>query len=295
VQIRQRILARATLPPQLRRARLRVELSDIWTYYFAVMKRVPIPAVVIPLFFLVGCASSCDHHDEESAPVKSAAKVSPAAPTIFAPRSHELIESGNIRITPLRAIEVTPRAQAQGQQPGALSVSASGDPDSGGVPLTVNFTADVQGGSSDLRYRWDFGDNSPPATQLTTQHTYRSPGDFTATLTVTGPDAEDSDDVSIQVSEEGFDVSIDADPDVGKPPLTVHFSAVLDDEDQPGPFYYQWDFGDGGHDVANPTTHTYREPGEYTTTCVVTNVQGQVGHEEVEIQVDASEEDQGTQ
>jgi len=258
------------------------------------MHRVAVPAVVIPLFFLVGCASSCDHHDEDSAPAESAAKVV-AAPTTLAPRSHGLIERGDIRITPLRAIEVTPRAQMQGQGAGTLSVSASGDPDSGGVPLTVNFTADVQGGPPDLRYRWDFGDNSPPATQLTTQHTYRSPGDFTATLTVTGPDAEDTDDVAIQVSEEGFDVSIDADPDVGKPPLTVHFSAVLDDEDQPGPFYYQWDFGDGTHDVANPTTHTYREAGQYTTTCAVTNAQGQTGHGEVEIQVDASEEDQGTQ
>jgi len=192
-------------------------------------------------------------------------------------------------------MEVTPRAPMQGQEIGTLWVSANGDPDSGGVPLTVNFTADVQGRASDLRYRWDFGDNSPPVTQLTTQHTYRTTGDFTATLTVTGPDGEESDEVSIQVSEEGFDVSIDADPDVGKPPLTVHFSAVLDDEEQPGPFSYQWDFGDGGHDVANPTTHTYQQAGQYTATCVVTNPQGQTGHEEVEIQVDANEEDQETQ
>jgi PKD repeat protein len=259
------------------------------------MHRVSLPAVVIPLLFLAGCASSCDHHhDEESAPAAGAAKVV-AAPTTLAPRSHELIEKGNIRITPLRAFAVTPRAQTQEQGADTLSISASGDPDSGGVPLTVNFTAAVQGAPPDLRYRWDFGDNSPPATQPTTQHTYRSPGDFTATLTVTGPDGEETDDVFIQVSEEGFDVSIDADPDVGKPPLTVHFSAVLDDEDEPGPFYYQWDFGDGGHDVANPTTHTYRQAGQYTATCAVTNSQGQTGHEEIEIQVDASEEDQETQ
>jgi len=200
-----------------------------------------------------------------------------------------------MRITPLRAVRVTPRAQTPGEGSDALWVSASGDPDSGGVPLTVNFTADVQGGSSDLRYRWDFGDDSPPSTQLTTQHTYRASGDFTATLTVSGPDTEESDDVYIQVSEEGFDVSIDADPDVGKPPLTVHFSAVLDDEDQPGPFSYRWDFGDGGHDVVNPTTHTYQQPGQYTASCVVTNPQEQTGREEVEIQVDASEDDQEAQ
>ena len=264
------------------------------------MRRVAVLAVAVPLFFLVGCASSCDHHDEDSAPAERAAKVVAtakvgAAPIILGPRSHDLIERGNIRVSPLHAIGMTPRAQTQGQGADTLSVSASGDPDSGGVPLTVNFTADVQGGSSDLRYRWDFGDDSPPATQLATQHTYRSTGDFTATLTVTGPDGEETDDVYIQVAEEGFDVSIDADPDIGKPPLTVHFSAVLGDEDQPGPFSYQWDFGDGGHDTANPTTHTYQQAGQYTATVVVTNSQGQTGHEDVEIQVDASEEDQETQ
>lgn len=262
------------------------------------MHRVAIPAVVIPLFFLVGCASSCDHHDEDGVSAESAAKSAArvvTAPTALAPRSHELIERGTIRITPLRAFGVTPREQTQGQGANALWVSASGEPDSGGVPLTVNFTADVQGEPTDLRYRWDFGDNSPPANQLTTQHTYRATGDFTATLTVTGPDGEETDDVSIQVSEEGFDVSIDADPDVGKPPLTVHFSAVLDDEDEPGPFSYQWDFGDGAHDTVNPATHTYQQAGQYTAACVVANSQGQTGHQDVEIQVDASEEDQEAQ
>jgi chitodextrinase len=236
--------------------------------------------------------SSCDRHDGEAAPSASGAKV--ATPSALVPRSHQLIEKARGRITPLRALGATPAAQAQGQGPDTLWVSASGDPDSGGAPLTVNFTSEVQGGPSELRYRWDFGDNSPPAYQPNVQHTYRSAGDFTATLTVTGPDAEETDDVSIEVSEEGFDVSVDADPDIGKPPLTVHFSAVLDD-DLPGPFYYEWDFGDGARDVANPTTHTYRLAGEYTASCTVTNSQGQTGHQEVDIQVDASEEDQEAQ
>ena len=197
-------------------------------------------------------------------------------------------------MTPLRAVGTTPGVVAGGQGPEALWISASGDPDSGGVPLTVDFSAEIQGGPSDLSYRWDFGDNSPPAYQLNVQHIYRSVGDFTATLTVTGTDAEETDDVSIQVSEEAFDVSIDADPDIGKPPLTVHLSAVLDD-DLPGPFSYQWDFGDGTRDVANPTTHTYSAAGQYTATCVVTNSQGQIGRQEADIQVDAGDEEPETQ
>jgi PKD repeat protein len=210
------------------------------------------------------------------------------------PRSHQLIEKSTIHVTPLRAFGATPGFASGGQGPEALWISASGEPDSGGVPLTVAFSAEIQGGPPDLSYRWDFGDNSAPAYQLNAQHTYRSVGDFTATLTVSGAGAEETDDVSIQVSEEGFDVSIDADPDIGKPPLTVQFSAVLDD-DLPGPFSYQWDFGDGAHDAANPTTHTYGAAGQYTASCVITNSQGQIGRQEVDIQVDRGDDDQETQ
>jgi PKD repeat protein len=254
-------------------------------------------ALIALLLCVVGSAAACDsgcNRPEEASSSPSARAAKAPAPTLLVPRSHQLIETEEIRITPLPAVPATPAEAQAAQGSDTLSVSASGDPDSGGVPLTVNFTGEVRGGSPDLRYRWDFGDNSPPAFQLNVQHTYRAVGEFTATLTVTGTDAEDSDDVTVEVSEEGFDVSIDADPDIGKAPLTVHFSAVLDD-DLPGPFYYQWDFGDGARDVANPTTHTYRMAGEYTTTCMVTNSQGQVGHEEVEIQVDPTGEDQETQ
>jgi PKD repeat protein len=67
------------------------------------------------------------------------------------------------------------------------------------------------------------------------------------------------------------------------------------DEDLPGPFYYHWDFGDGGRDVTNPTAHTYRFPGQYTATLLVTNTQGQSAHADVEIQVDPLEDAQGTE
>jgi PKD repeat protein len=245
---------------------------------------------------LAVCAAAAVAGCNKSEDAAFSAKAERAAtPTALVPRSHDLIED-SARITPLRAIAATPfeAVNNEDQAPEPLWVNAAADPDSGGAPLTVNFTADVQGGPANLRYRWDFGDNAPSAYQLSVQHTYRSPGDYVAVLTVSGPGAEESDEVSIEVSEEGFDVSIDADPDIGKAPLTVHFSAVVDD-DQPGALHYQWDFGDGGRDASNPTTHTYRAPGEYTASCGVTSSQGQTGHEEVEIQVDALDEDEPAQ
>ena len=256
-------------------------------------------AIALSLFLSTsGCMSSCNRQETPEPTANTSTGTGTgarsAATPVFAPRSHQLVDQSTIHVTPLRGFGGTPGAAAGARRPEALSISASGDPDSGGVPLTVDFTADIQGGPEDLSYYWDFGDNSPPARQLNVQHTYRSVGEFTATLTVTGIETEETDDVSIQVSEEGFDVSIDADPDVGKAPLTAHFSAVLDD-DLPGPFSYQWDFGDGSHDGANPTTHTYRTAGEYTATCVVTNSKGQIGRQDVDIQVDAGDEDQETQ
>ena len=65
---------------------------------------------------------------------------------------------------------------------------------------------------------------------------------------------DQSEEISIEVTEEGIEFDIETDSDVGTAPLTVEFTARLSDEDLPGPFYFQWDFGDGARDVSNPTT-----------------------------------------
>ncbi|TDB75510.1 ThuA domain-containing protein [Micromonospora sp. KC723] len=68
--------------------------------------------------------------------------------------------------------------------PPAVSVSAR--PNTGTLPLAVEFTGTATDAEGDtpLAYAWDFGDggtaNTPNAT-----HTYTAPGSFTATLTVT--------------------------------------------------------------------------------------------------------------
>ncbi len=85
-------------------------------------------------------------------------------------------------------------------------------------------------------------------------------------------------------------IDIDADPDIGLAPLSVHFSAVLGRQPA-GQLSYQWDFGDGSQDTSNPTSHTYSEPGEYTATLTVTDDSGQSGAHDVLIQVDAPKGD----
>ncbi|MCM4080993.1 ThuA domain-containing protein [Paractinoplanes hotanensis] len=66
------------------------------------------------------------------------------------------------------------------------TVSAVATPAAGTAPVTVAFdgTATDEEGDTPLTYAWDFGDGGTADT-LDASHTYRTPGNFTATLTVT--------------------------------------------------------------------------------------------------------------
>jgi PKD domain-containing protein len=86
-------------------------------------------------------------------------------------------------------------------------------------------------------------------------------------------------------------VQIDAEPDIGRAPLNVHFEALVGGDGDS--LQYQWDFGDGGSDDQNPTTHKYAAPGAYTATLTVTDAAGRTGREQAGIQVDPSDAAEG--
>jgi len=213
----------------------------------------------------------------------AAAATTPTA-SAFATRSHLLVENLQARITP----RATAAEDDGSDDYDPVTINADADPTSGGAPLTVNFDAEVSGGPPNMSYRWDFGDSSPLGHGLHVQHVYGRPGEYTATLRVTGFNVDEAQEVSIDVDEEGFDVDANADPDIGQAPLAVQFSADVDED--LGPVSFRWDFGDGAQDVSNPTNHTYRLPGEYTATLTVTNGKGQHAIREIQIQVDPHEE-----
>ena len=81
-------------------------------------------------------------------------------------------------------------------------VSAFASPTAGVEPLTVQFTGiaeDPQGGA--LTIAWDFGDGTT-SDELSPEHTYETPGLYTATLTATDGDGETgSASVAIEVTE----------------------------------------------------------------------------------------------
>jgi len=91
--------------------------------------------------------------------------------------------------------------------------------------------------------------------------------------------------IDVEILQDALDIDIEAVPDIGHAPLTVHFSAVLTNPPS-APLSYDWDFGDAGHATENPTTHTYTAAGQYTATLAVSDSTGQLGEGDVEIQVD---------
>jgi uncharacterized membrane protein len=92
------------------------------------------------------------------------------------------------------------------------------------------------------------------------------------------------------VPEEGAEVDcfviVDAEPDFGAPPLTVHFSTETDCTGSPVTF--SWDFGDGskGGNEPNPT-HTYEKAGDFVAVVSTTAPDGGTGTDEIDVTVDA--------
>ena len=132
---------------------------------------------------------------------------------------------------------------------GAPSVEAAADPDGGQAPLTVRFSAagsDPDGDS--LTYRWEFGDGQRSFRQNPT-HVYLTPGTYAAKVTVTdGNGGSATATVQVVVANPPGNVAptvqAAADPQSGRPPLRVRFSAAGSDPDGDA-ITYKWDFDDG--------------------------------------------------
>jgi PKD repeat protein len=87
---------------------------------------------------------------------------------------------------------------------------------------------------------------------------------------------------------EELDVIAEADPDEGPPPLRVQFTATVEDENG-GPYKFEWDFGDGTKSTEQNPLHTYQKLGEYTATLNAADDKGNNGSDEVDIFVEEEE------
>ena len=178
---------------------------------------------------------------------------------------------------------ITIRVQGEEGEPaedGVPEATLSAVPVKGGSPLTVQFVG--SGSDSDgsvAAYIWSFGDGFPPQTtaEPTRVHTYESPGNYVATLTVVDDAGrKGATGVDIRVVGDGTtppDIeSASGSPSSGKAPLTVNFSASASDEE--GIAYYFWNFGDGGTSVSRSCSHTYTDYGNYIATLTVKDATG---------------------
>lgn len=147
-------------------------------------------------------------------------------------------------------------------------------PPRGDPPLTVQFSAAGSRGEIE-QYIWDFGDGES-ASGRTVQHTYNLPGNYVVTLTVIGPQSEDSAQVTVHVNShrpviEYFRV----DRAVVHATHAVYFYAGAYDPDGEVRFFH-WDFGNG--ETATTSTgdisYTYESPGSFIVSLQVEDDNG---------------------
>ena len=144
-----------------------------------------------------------------------------------------------------------------------------------GVELAFDGSGSSDPDGSITSYEWDFGDGST-ATGTYTTHAYSSPGEYTATLTVTDDDgATASSTVTITVDENDAPTASasasNTSPDTGD---SVEFDASGSSDPDGSIVSYEWDFGDGNTATGQQVSHTYDTQGEYTVTLTVTDDDG---------------------
>jgi PKD repeat protein len=148
------------------------------------------------------------------------------------------------------------------------------------MALIAAFDASQAAGSKDVKFtdqstgvptgwNWDFGDGSLSADQ-NPSHTYKQPGDYTVTLTVTddnGGTATATQTITVnEVTKPTADFMTAQTPGT----LEIKFT----DQSTGGPNAWSWDFGDGKTGSKQNPKHTYAKTGNYKVTLKVSNAGG---------------------
>lgn len=145
-------------------------------------------------------------------------------------------------------------------------------PTTGTRPLTVQFTDQSVGDIS--LWNWNFGDGTTDSVQNPT-HTYSNKGEYTVSLTVSGPYGSDTKTVKNCITVTGkkagaLTAGFTATPTTGEWPLTVQFT----DQSLGDVSRWKWDFGDGTTDIAQHPSHTYTNSGDFTVSLTVSDKDG---------------------
>jgi hypothetical protein len=174
---------------------------------------------LVAICLLLGGCGSCQRSEEPAGTGSGA-----AAPTAAVQPARQATP-GKIQVAPLQptvasreagaarpaeggapAAPMQPQAGAPPEAPeedeGDCIVVADANPDYGPPPLAVVFSAEAECSAGEPTYKWDFGDGSAASSEMNPSHTYPKPGDYTASVTVTGPNgATAADEIDITVEE----------------------------------------------------------------------------------------------
>jgi PKD repeat protein len=125
------------------------------------------------------------------------------------------------------------------------------------------------------------GSEAPSGPATTTKATTPATPPTTVAANTNGTASDD---------EYELDVIAEAEPDEGAPPLKVQFTASVE-EDEGGPWKFEWDFGDGQKSTDQNPSHTYEKVGEYTATLTVVDTKNNKGTDEIDIFVETDEDE----
>jgi PKD repeat protein len=172
------------------------------------------------------------------------------------------------------------------------TVTASRNP-SGDVTTGTSIAFTATGADADgdtVTYAWDFGDGGT-STQASDTHTYATPGDFAAKVTVSdGKGGSNSQTLNVHVTQANRNPTVTA----SRTPTgdvtsgtAVAFSATGADADG-DTLTYSWDFGDASAASTdqNPS-HTYATAGSYVAKVTVSDGKGGTGSATVAVNVTA--------
>jgi len=152
-----------------------------------------------------------------------------------------------------------------------LTVDFTASKTSGTSPLVVSFTPVTTGTVSG--WNWNFGSSAIPAS--TSQYptvTYSTPGTYSVSLTVTGPNGSVTKPKTnfITVTSTSPVANFSATPTSGVAPITVNFT----DSSTGSITSRLWNFGDGTSSTAVNPAHIYSAAGTYSVSLTVTGSGG---------------------
>ncbi len=145
----------------------------------------------------------------------------------------------------------------------------------------------IDPGTADTHtYSWDFDDGSTATGILSTTHVFTDNGIFTVTLTVTDDDGgvgTASLNIVVYNVAPTADAGVDQVVDEGD---LVVFSGSHTDPGSSDTHTYSWDFGDSSPSASGTSvTHLYADNGIYIVTLTVTDDDGGVGTDSLEVTV----------